>query len=265
MSESTRVIVALCGLGRAGNMHLTSIRHSHRCTLKYIVDIPSALPRVRETLSKYNMTGVTAVSSEDLDAVVLADDQVQAVIVTAPTYLHEELVCKSLNAKKAVFCEKPIAETIEAVKACYKAAEKAQRPLYCAFQRRFDPAFAELHKNIQDGKLGKIHVIKSTSRDSPCPSMEYIKHAGGMFHDTAVHDIDVVCWMVGEEPSEVYAQAHCHHSEIAAMGDVDTIVIVLKFPSNVLCTIDLSRHSPYGYDQRIEVSTCTCMGGALKR
>ena len=62
-------------------------------------------------------------------------------------------------------------------------------------------------------------------------------------------------WCAGswEKHLEVFAQGTALHPEIAAMDDVDTIAIVLKFPSGALATIDLSRHSSYGYDQRLEV------------
>merc|ERR1719277_241077 len=80
-----------------------------------------------------------------------------------------------------------------------------------------------------------------------------LRISGGIFHDCAVHDIDTICWMLNEYPVEVYTQAHAHVPAIAAMDDVDTAVIVLRFPSHVLATIDLSRTAKYGYDQRIEV------------
>ena len=48
--------------------------------------------------------------------------------------------------------------------------------------------------------------------------------------------------------------AHAFNADIREMNDVDTVAIVLKFPSNVIVTIDLSRLANYGYDQRLEVS-----------
>ena len=52
-------------------------------------------------------------------------------------------------------------------------------------------------------------------------------------------------------------QAHAHNQDIKAMNDVDTVVIVMKSPSNIIATLDLSRHASYGYDQRIEVRNVT--------
>ena len=112
---------------------------------------------------------------------------------------------------------------------------------------------SKLRHKVAEGKIGKLFQLKSTSRDSPRPSLEYVKTSGGMYHDTAVHDIDMLCWIVGEEPVGVFAQGSVFDPEIASIGDVDTIVVTLKFPSGVLAVCDLSRHASYGYDMRLEV------------
>ena len=77
--------------------------------------------------------------------------------------------------------------------------------------------------------------------------------AGGIFHDCAVHDIDMVCWIVGDFPSSVYTVAHAHVDVIRSLYDVDTVVISMKFHDGTLAIIDLSRFAAYGYDQRLEV------------
>jgi myo-inositol 2-dehydrogenase / D-chiro-inositol 1-dehydrogenase len=63
----------------------------------------------------------------------------------------------------------------------------------------------------------------------------------------------MACWLLGEEPVEVYASASCLvDPAIGAAGDVDTAKTVLKTASGRLCVISNSRRSGYGYDQRIE-------------
>ena len=80
---------------------------------------------------------------------------------------------------------------------------------------------------------------------------------GGIFHDCAVHDIDAICWILGDFPSSVYTVAHAHNETVAQLGDVDSVVISMKFRSGVLAVIDLSRYAAYGYDQRVEVIITT--------
>lgn len=136
---------------------------------------------------------------------------------------------------------------------CYNEAEKVGKPLFCALNRRFDPGIMDIYARARKGAVGEIHMVKKTSRDSPIPPVEYLKISGGIFHDCAVHDIDIICWIVGEIPTSVYAQAHAFVPGIAELSDVDTVAIVLKFPSGVIAQIDLSRFAAYGYDQRLEV------------
>ena len=102
-----------------------------------------------------------------------------------------------------------------------------------------------LHKALQIAHLKRLIAC---TEYSPFKTV-----SGGFYHDCAVHDIDLVCWIMGEYPSSVFAQGHAHNKDIREMGDVDTTIITLTFPSGVLASIDLSRNASYGYDQRCEV------------
>ncbi|XP_076315899.1 putative oxidoreductase YrbE [Tachypleus tridentatus] len=77
--------------------------------------------------------------------------------------------------------------------------------------------------------------------------------SGGLFHDCAIHDIDLICWILGELPTSVYAHSHAFNSLFKDIDDFDTAGIVMNFPSGVISLTDLSRSAVYGYDQRIEV------------
>lgn len=253
-----RVNVALCGFGRAGKIHFHSIRLNHRCRLKYIVDsfnLPDAYKTIQAHLEEYNLTdsGVTLVDASQYESALANDPSLDAVVIATPTETHERYVKTALRYRKAVFCEKPLAVSLDDVAYCYDLAASLGCPLYCAFQRRFDTSMSKLREQVKAGKVGKVFQIKTTSRDHPVPSIAFLKTSGGMYHDTAVHDIDMICWILGEEPEGVFAQGTVFSPEIQAIGDIDTAVITLKFPSGVLATSDLSRHASYGYDMRMEV------------
>ena len=252
-----RVTVALCGFGRAGRIHFNSIRQNHRCHLKYIVDVfgnSDVLKFARDKLQEYYLLDTVAlVEASDFESIVLADATVDAVVITVPTPLHESYVRSSLTAKKAVFCEKPLAFDVKDAASFYDLAAQNESPLFCSFQRRFDRGMVKLKRQVADGNVGQVYHLKTTSRDSPRPTIDYMKSSGHIFHDTAVHDLDYICWVIGEDPVEVFAQGSTFDPEIRAIGDFDTILISLKFPSGALATTDISRHSTYGYDMRIEV------------
>lgn len=133
----------------------------------------------------------------------LRNCRVHAVIVASPTFTHEEIVIRSLNCKKAVFCEKPVAETRENTEHCYEVAKNVGKPLFTAFNRRFDPSYNAVRDRVRNGEVGHVHTMKTVSRDSPMPSIEYLKISGGIFHDCMVHDIDTMTWILGEYPLTV--------------------------------------------------------------
>ncbi|XP_070561822.1 uncharacterized oxidoreductase YrbE-like [Ptychodera flava] len=248
--KDRQVGIAIFGLGRAGGIHFKNIVANYRTSLKWIVE--EDLEKAHTMVKKYFLDDTRVSDSKDITP-VLEDNCVDAVVVCTPTHTHEQIVRAALKAGKAVFCEKPIARTVEGTQGCYDDAEKYGIALYCALNRRFDPAIRSVVQRVKAGEIGQIHQIKTTSRDAPLPPLSYLKISGGIFHDCIVHDLDMICWIVGETPSTVYAQAHCFNADIAAMDDVDTVAVILKFPCGTLAQIDISRHAAYGYDQRLEV------------
>ncbi|XP_069696500.1 inositol 2-dehydrogenase-like isoform X1 [Periplaneta americana] len=242
--------IALFGFGRAGSIHLRNLVCNPRVLLLYIVD---DLEKKWEDVRRYwKLDDVKFLASKDKDR-VFKDPRVDAVIVASPTFTHEEIVTGALSHGKAVFCEKPIAENNASTENCYRISEKENQPLFCAFNKRFDPSYSHIRERVRSGEVGHVQIIKICSRSSPLASLEYLKSSGGIFHDSVVHDIDVMCWILGEYPTRVAASAQAHIPEIAAMGDHDTVAIIFNFPSGTLGVLDWCRYSPYGYDQRLEV------------
>lgn len=243
--------VAIVGLGRAGMIHFKGVGNNKKMKLLYLVDVETE--RI-ENLVKTQFLGdqVRSIHPSKLDS-ILGDDKLHIVIVTTPTFSHEQYVKSALEKGKAVFCEKPLAESLERVEQCYQLAEEKSTPLFCAFQRRYDPGFRRIREQVAAGQVGRVYVVKTCSRDSPVPSMEYLKTSGKIYHDCAVHDLDLVCYVLQEVPDSVYVKSHSWSSEIAALPDDDTAAIVLGFKSGAIALIDISRHSAYGYDQRLEV------------
>ncbi|GFR32466.1 myo-inositol 2-dehydrogenase [Trichonephila clavata] len=246
------VAIAIFGLGRIGTIHLDNLRRNHRANIMYCVEESSE--RVNYVRNKWKLfePETTFLKPSEQDK-VFKDKRIDAVLICTPTFTHEEICMKSLESGKAVFCEKPLALNDDGIERCLEAAKKYKRPLLCAFNRRFDPGLRSVKDRIESGEIGQVQVVKTCSRDSPKPSVDYLKISGGIFHDCAVHDIDYICWLLGEYPCSVSSFAHAHYDDVKELGDHDTVCINMKFPSGKLATIDLSRCAVYGYDQRVEV------------
>jgi myo-inositol 2-dehydrogenase/D-chiro-inositol 1-dehydrogenase len=84
--------------------------------------------------------------------------------------------------------------------------------------------------------------------------MEFIKTSGGLFLDMAIHDFDLARHLMRSEVTEVYSTASVFGDlPLESVGDIDTAVTILKFKNKGFATIENSRNSTYGYDQRVEV------------
>jgi myo-inositol 2-dehydrogenase/D-chiro-inositol 1-dehydrogenase len=213
----------------------------------------------------------------DLDA-VLGDASVSGVIIASATNAHLDQALSAAAAGKAIFCEKPL--DLDLARARQAGAQLSRATLLVGFNRRFDPHFAALEARIASQAIGKLESLNIVSHDPAPPPLAYIRVSGGLFKDMAIHDFDMARWLLGEEPTEVFASASCLvDAAIEEAGDVDTARTLLRTETGRLCVISNTRRSGYGYDQRIEafgsagtvradnvlmstVSTCTERGWA---
>ena len=107
---------------------------------------------------------------------------------------------------------------------------------------------------VRDGKVGKVNIVKISSRDPEPPPVSYVKVSGGIFYDMMIHDFDMARFLAGSEVTEVNAIGSVLVDPgIGEAGDVDTAIVTLKFENGAIGVIDNSRKAVYGYDQRVEV------------
>ncbi|MBB5751797.1 inositol 2-dehydrogenase [Prosthecomicrobium pneumaticum] len=237
--------LGLLGAGRIGKVHAGAIAATPGATLVAVAD---AVPAAAEALAAQAGAAVRSV-----DAIMDADD-IDGVLITTPTDLHATMIERAARAKKAIFCEKPIDLDIERVKRCLAVVEAEGAVLMVGFNRRFDPNFIEVRRQIDAGAIGAVEMVSIVSRDPGPPPAEYIRRSGGLFRDMTIHDFDMARFLLGEEPVTVYAAASVLvDAAIGALGDYDSASLVLTTASGRIATISNSRRATYGYDQRIEV------------
>ena len=123
------------------------------------------------------------------------------------------------------------------------------------FCRRFDPSYVTLRDAVQSGELGDVEMVQMTTRGPSLPPIEYLAVSGGQMRDQNIHFFDLLCWITGLEPVSVYARgAALADPRVAEVGDVDTSIAILTLSNGALVQLDAQRRTPYGYDERIEVS-----------
>jgi len=124
-----------------------------------------------------------------------------AVTVAAPTAFHEEIASRTLAAGVPTLVEKPLAPTVDAGKRLVQLAERVGVPLAVGHIERFNPAVREMRRMIASGDLGDI-ISLTSRRLGPVPP---VRQNTDVILDLAVHDLDIVAFLIGQEPSIVHA------------------------------------------------------------
>jgi myo-inositol 2-dehydrogenase/D-chiro-inositol 1-dehydrogenase len=180
---------------------------------------------------------------------LIRDDAVDAVLVASWGPTHEEYVLACIAAGKPVFCEKPLATTQDACLRIVEAeAARGKRLVQVGFMRRYDPAYCALKEAVDSGAIGTPLLVHSVHRNPSVPS----HYTGDMLiNDTAVHDIDTVRWLLGEEVVAASVLTPRRNSRGGALPD--PLLIVLEMAGGALVDVEVSVNIAYGYDIRGEV------------
>jgi myo-inositol 2-dehydrogenase/D-chiro-inositol 1-dehydrogenase len=161
----------------------------------------------------------------------------------------------SVAAGKPVLCEKPIDLDLNRVNRCAQKISGTSVPVQIGFNRRYDPGHSSAREAVLAGEIGELHQVIITSRDPEVPPRAYLEAAGGLFRDMTIHDFDLARFMLGEEPTEVFAVANALIDPKlgADLNEVDSAMFILRTGSGKQCHINNSRTAVYGYDQRVEL------------
>ena len=237
----------IIGAGRIGRVHAQSITNLiPNAKIKAVMDV--YLDGVREWADTMGISDVYSDYNE-----LLADPEIDAVLVCSPTDTHAEISIAAAKAGKHIFYEKPIDYDLNRIDMVLEAVKASGVKFQVGFNRRFDHNFARINQVTKDGVIGDPHIIKITSRDPEPPPVSYVKVSGGIFLDMAIHDFDMARFQAGSEVTEVYAIGDSLvDPEIGKAGDVDTAITTLKFENGAMAVIDNSRKAAYGYDQWVE-------------
>lgn len=189
------VKVALLGCGMMGTTHANSYKNISDAKLVAVCDIS------KEKSDKIALINGSN-SYQDFET-MMQNEEFDVLDVCLPTYMHREYAIKGMEKGKNVFCEKPIALTVEDAEAMLQSAEKNNVKFSVGHVVRFFPAYKNAVNVVNSGKIGVPKLIRTTrNADYPRWSWEgwyndYTK-SGGPMVDLIIHDFDWVVHSFGE-------------------------------------------------------------------
>lgn len=239
------------GLGRMGMFHAETIASLNNANLYALCDLNDEL--LKDTAQRLGVEK-TYNNFDDM----IEDDNIDAITITSPSFLHTEQISKALKAGKHVFSEKPLGTTVEQCKEAEKTVEKCLDQIFMlGFMRRFDNSYKYAKEAIDNGEIGEVYLVRSYSQD-PTKNIEgaiaFGPHSGGEFLDMAVHDIDLMRWYIGSEPKQVWAIGGAYaYPEFKEWNDGDNVSALMKFENDAMGFLFAGRTAPHGYNVETEI------------
>ncbi|HEV2107814.1 MAG TPA: Gfo/Idh/MocA family oxidoreductase, partial [Thermomicrobiales bacterium] len=183
-------------------------------------------------------------TSNPNEAMAAAD--VDAVIVAVPTVHHRAVTEMAAKYGKHVFCEKPIALTLEDANAMVEACREAGVGLMVGHVVRFFPEYARIQQLLQDGAVGQVGVVRTRRLNlhprSVRPWYADMAQSGGMILDLMIHDLDTLRWYFGAVKR---VMAHSLSSAPRQLT-VDYALAILRFETGVIAHVEGSwAHSRF--------------------
>jgi len=227
--ERDAVRVGVAGLGYWGPNLARNLAAIPGCEVAWLCD-PS--PKARErTATAHPRARVTA----ELDE-LLADPDLDAVVLATPVPSHAELAIAALAAGKHCFVEKPLATTAADAERAVAAAGDAGRVLMVGHLLEYHPAVTRLKELIAGEELGELFYVYGNRLN-----LGKLRADENALWSLGAHDVSVALHLVGEEPQECFAQG----ASFVRPGVQDVVFCYLRFPSGVVAHLHLSWLDPH--------------------
>ena len=189
---------------------------------------------------------------------LINDPDVDAVFIVSPGFAHTESLLQAIEAGKRVFCEKPLATTADDCKKIVEAEVASGKHLIqLGFMRRYDKGYVQVKEALKSGEYGVPLILHCTHRN---PEVGTNYNTPMAVHDTAIHEIDTLHWLVDDEYESAQVimpkVTKYSHSELK-----DPQIMLLRTKRGICIDVEVFVNCKFGYDINCEV---VCEDGAIK-
>ena len=236
------VKIGLVGLGVLGTLHLAELQYK----------VPGArviaiCARTQETVKKMQEKFDVPYGYTEYDE-MLKNPELNAVVIVSPVSYHKEHCIKAAEAGLHIFCEKPLAMTVEDCHAVERAVEKNKGKVFqLGFMRRSDPSYVEAKRRIDAGEIGDVVMYKGTCLDAASclpyhmKGVETGKYAP-FFYEAGSHDADMVNWYINSEVESVFSVGGAYVEQgLAEYNDYDNAMSLVRFKNGACALIHVGR------------------------
>lgn len=225
--------ICMVGEGAFGHKHLDALQHID--DVEVVAIVGGQEETTRATAEKYNIPFWSLDLAEGL-----AQDGVEAVIITSPTQIHAAQAEQAMRAGKHVLIEIPMADSLQDAARICKVQEETGVVAMAGHVRRFNPSHQWIKNKIKAGELkiqqmdAQTYFFRRTNTNALGQPRSWTDHL--LWHH-ACHTVDLFAYQTGEKIVQVQAMQGPKHPELGIAMDMS---IGLKAESGAICTLSLS-------------------------
>lgn len=201
---------------------------------------------------------------------LLDRDEIDAVVISTPNHTHKQIALDALRAGKHVFCEKPLATSLEECDEIIGAAEREGKILQVGLVYRYSPLYRQMHKLVVDGGIGTVHLMWCKELLGAFYGEWRFKErcSGGAIVEKNCHHFDIFNWFIGSRPKRVCAFGgqnvirrgtavevvvmDTHEKNVVTDSEIiDNAVFIIEYENGARAQLTLCFFSPYGNDLEI--------------
>jgi len=263
---SSKISVGLIGSGGRGVYDATIVHADPRARITALCDLFDDRIEVATQRLKLEKPAVY----RDFEKLLASD--VDAVVIATPPFEHPRMLEAAIQARKHVYCEKPMGVDVEGCKRVIAAGRKAD-PAKCVsvgFQQRYGPVYLEGFKRLKEGQIGALANARAFWIGSdpfkrvpyPDPKVEklrnwfcYKDYSGDFIVEQDCHNFDVLHWFLEGLP--LRAVGYAGTKVRTSMEILDHLTLSFEFPNGIHVSFEANQISPAGFGRVGEEFTGT--------
>jgi len=269
---NSKITVGLIGVGGRGQYDATITTMDPRARVTALCDLFDDRIEIGTQKIKIEKPAVY----KDYEKLLAAAD-IDAVIIATPPFEHPRMLAAAIEARKHVYCEKPMGVDLAGVKTVIAAARKAdpKKNVMVGFQQRYGPVYLEAYKRLREGQIGELVNARGfwigsdpfTRKPYPDPKIEHLRnwfcyrdYSGDFIVEQDCHNFDVLHWFLDARPIRAVGMAGTKVR--TSMEILDHLTLSYEFPNGIHVNYEANQISPPGFSHVGEEFTGT--KGALE-
>jgi len=263
---NSQVAVGLIGCGGRGSFDAGIANADPRARVMALCDkFPDQFDKSETTIKSQNTRKYT-----DFEKMLAAPD-IDAVFIATPPFEHPRMLEAAIQAKKHIYCEKPVGVDVEGVRRALAAGKKADpgKTIFVGFQQRYGPEYVEAYKRVRNGDIGELVNARGFwiandpfTRKSYDASVEklrnwfaYHEYSGDIIVEQDCHNLDVLHWFLGGLPLSAIGRGN---KKVRTNMDIlDNLTVVYEWPNGMLVNFEANQLTPRGFSKVGEEFTGT--------